>query len=84
MRSVRPAAGDLLLQAFEERPIVDRHKPDHHGGKIRVLRQERAHRLDEQVGAFLPPHPAEYADAILSRQARLCKGRAPVAGRPMT
>ncbi len=80
MRFVRPVSLDLTLQSLDEGQIVDGGKPDHHGAKIRIARQEPAHRLDEQVAAFLLSHPAERSDRIFSRQTRLGEGRAPVGG----
>ena len=72
MRSVRPAAA-IAFQPFDERQVVDRDVADDHGGEVGIFRQEPAHRLDEQVAAFLLAHPAERPDAV-------CPGR-PVAAK---
>ena len=81
MRSVRPAAAISLLEPLDEGQIVDGREPDHHGAEIRILRQKPAHRLDEQIAAFLLSHAAERSDPIFSGQACLGEGGEAVGGR---
>ena len=81
MRSVRPAAAIRCFEPLDEGQIVDGREPDHHGAEIRISRQQPAHRLDEQVAAFLPSHAAERSDPILSGQACFGEGGEAVGGR---
>ena len=78
-----PGGGDALFQALDERQIVDRDVADDDGGEVGIFRQEAAHRLDEEIAALLPPHPAERADAIFPRQAGRAESGGAILRRPV-